>query len=285
VEPLPLGVRAASAVAGPDHIYVVGGTAAAGKTGLLQIFDVSSGRWSIGASLPNPTDWGTLVRVGTHLHFLGGVTDQVAASQQHWIYDPDADAWTAGTPLPIPAAGAAGAAVASHLFVLGGIEGPGRPADNVLVFDLESERWSVGRPMPAKRYNWAGALVNGRILVAGGATGQGQQNTDELVDYDHEQDLWTILERIPRSRDAHGAAAFGPWLCLAGGRQLAGRDSVRYPDAACYHSELGTWTVLPDLPEPRHEHAMAAVKDDLYAIGGRDSESRGMTEVLRLRLR
>jgi hypothetical protein len=285
IAPLPIPVRAAAAAVDRGHIYVVGGTSPAGRTGALQILDLETGAWSMGTSIPVATEWAGAVWFDDRLHVVGGVTGEVSASPQHWVYDPGRDSWTAARALPSPAAGAAVAATDSHIFVFGGIDGPRAHSANTMIFDGRTERWFRGESLPGPRINWSGAVAGGRILAAGGGT-PGLDTTGELLSYDSDANTWTRLTPLALPREAHGAAASGRWFCVAGGRRAApGNFNTPFEDATCYDVPNDAWIPLPALPRARQELVLVAANDVLYALGGRDVCGTPLPDALRLRLR
>jgi N-acetylneuraminic acid mutarotase len=282
---LPVPVRAAAAAVAGNRIYVVGGTGVGGRTSVFQILDVPSGVWSYGPNLPVATDWGSATWVASRLHFLGGVTDQVAASPQHWVYEASSDEWTAGPPLPSASAGSAIATHDSKIFIFGGIEGPGVHSDHTLIYDVSTSDWSTGQPVPSARINWVGAALDQRILVVGGGT-PGVDTTGELLSYALGQDAWTALTPIPLPREAHGASAVGSLFCAAGGRLAAmGNFNTPFADTSCYDAETEKWMPLPALPIARQELVMVSMGDFIIAVGGRDEFGSPMADLTRLRLR
>src|SRR5690606_2664578 len=63
-----------------------------------------------------------------------------------------------------------------------------------------------------------------------------------------------------------------------GGEELGvrGADGV-LPHAVRYDPATDKWQTLPDMPTPRHGHAVVAVGGTLFAIGGGAHTSIGLT--------
>jgi subtilisin family serine protease len=115
--------RGAAAVIGAK-IYVVGGIDASGYlSNALQIFDTSTGTWTLGAPLPVALYHAAVAVANGKLHVFGGLTDY-ERSNATYVYGPTANKWSTGTPLPVKLAEAAAARQAgATIFVAGGYAG------------------------------------------------------------------------------------------------------------------------------------------------------------------
>lgn len=273
LEPMPVAVRAAAAAASDGRVYVVGGTAAGGRTNRLQIYDEAAASWSFGPDAPVAADWWSAAFVGGRMHLLGGVTNSVAASTQHWIYDPGTASWSAGPPLPNPASGSAIVSTSGKIYLMGGIDGPGAYAAHNQIYDDATETWSAGAAVPGPRITWAAGWLDDRVLAVGGEA-SGNTTLDELLSYDPASDVWIRLRSLPVAREAHGAAAVGDSFCAFGGR--GAEDSVE-----CYLPAADRWTSAAPMPTPLAEVAAVELDGSVYVLGGRTSGSSPTAQAAR----
>lgn len=286
LEPLPVAVRSAAVATDGARVYVVGGSTESGRTTLLQILDVDAGTWSYGASLPEPTDWGTAAWVAGALHFIGGVTDGASASTQHYAYDPGSDEWSVQPPVPEPIAGTSGLTDGSDIYVFAGNSG-GSPAytSKTHVYDVSAGSWSTVLDVPGARINWSGTFHDGAFYLIGGQT-EGIETSSDLLQYDAAADSWTSLRPIPVEREAHGVASANGLVCAIGGRLAAsGNFNTPYDNVSCYDPTTDRWEPAPSLPRARQELGAVTVGDLMIAIGGADEGAEPVTDVTAIRLR
>lgn len=286
LEPLPVAVRSAAVATDGARVYVVGGSAESGRTTLLQILDLEAESWSYGASLPEPTDWGTAAWVAGTLHFIGGVTDAASASAQHYAYDPGSNEWSVRPSVPQAIAGTSGLTDGSDIYVFAGNSG-GSPAytSKTYVYDVAGGSWTPGLDVPGARINWSGTFHEGLFYLIGGQT-SGVETSSDLLEYDPVADSWTTLRPIPVEREAHGVASANGLVCAIGGRLAAGGNfNTPYDDVSCYDPATDRWEPAPPLPRARQELAAVTVGDLMIAIGGADEESQPVSDVTAIRLR
>lgn len=282
---MPVAVRAPAVAAGDDRLFVIGGTSGSQRVDNLQIFEVSSSSWGEGAPLPVASDWGAAVYLDGKVHFLGGVTDQAAATQQHWVYSLEADEWMAGAALPFASAGSAIAAIGSTILLAGGIDGPSAHAAHLQIGIDGGSSWNSGADLPGPRINLTGAATGSGMYVAGGGT-PGLGTTADFLEYRLSSDDWLELPPLRLAREAHGTAATGEWVCVVGGRAAAsGNLNTPFDDTSCYSTGTQTWSEMMPLPRARQEVELVSLGSDLYAVGGRDELGAPVPDVTRLTVR
>ena len=82
--------------------------------------------------------------------------------------------------------------------------------------------------------------------------------------FDPKADRWIQLPAAPGKVSDAGAAIVGGRLIVAGGESIGTVFSTVW----AYDLASSTWSVLPNLAEPRHGLAVAAIGNTLYAIDG-----------------
>ncbi len=105
--PLPVPVATEHGVVyHGGRIFVAGGRfggapCTGGEVSSLQIFDITSGTWSMGAALPMPLSDSAAVSVGNKIFVFGGCSGSVPQSTT-FIYDINSNTWSSGAALPEP---------------------------------------------------------------------------------------------------------------------------------------------------------------------------------------
>ena len=82
--------------------------------------------------------------------------------------------------------------------------------------------------------------------------------------FDPNADRWVQLKAAPGKVSDAGAAIVGGRLIVAGGESLG----TVFNTVWAYDIASRTWSSLPNLAEPRHGLAIAAIGSTLYAIDG-----------------
>ena len=82
--------------------------------------------------------------------------------------------------------------------------------------------------------------------------------------FDPAADRWVQLKAAPGKVSDAGAAIVGGRLIVAGGESIGTVFSTVW----AYDLAGSTWSSLPNLAEPRHGLAVAAIGNTLYAIDG-----------------
>lgn len=76
---------------------------------------------------------------------------------------------------------------------------------------------------------------------------------------------------MPEPRSQHAAVAVGDTVYITGGRTSGPAMMATRSQLWSYHPETDAWdTSLPEMPEPREAHVMAAMGDTLWVFGGRN---------------
>jgi len=147
------------------------------------------------------------------------------------------------------------ALIAAALIVIG----PGR---------LEAQSgWTAAAPMPLARSELNATVAENRLYVGGGIAQLGA--TPAFQVYDPASDSWRSLAQMPEPRHHFGMAALDGRIYVSGGyRDLPfGADTAR-AEVWVYDIASDKWSEIADLPAPRAAHAMVALGERLYVVGG-----------------
>jgi N-acetylneuraminic acid mutarotase len=151
-------------------------------------------------------------------------------------YDPAANTWTQKKPMALPSHHVTFASLNNKIYAFGGFKLPDsgppawEPLNNAWEYDPATDDWKALAPMPTKRGAAAAAVVNGKIYVTGGVT------------------------TLPGTND----------IAVSPPRPQSVLATVEEYDPA-----NNTWRERRPMLVGRNHHALAAVGDKLYAIGGR----------------
>lgn len=137
-----------------------------------------------------------------------------------------------------------------------------------------AQGWTLLADMPDRRGEMATAVAEGftgeELIVIGGRLGVARTSSAVRI-YDARSDTWRARPPLPAARHHAGAAALpDDTLVVAGGAE--GRSGGPESDVWLYDPD--GWREGPALPEPRMAHAMVAVDEAVYVIGGRGASAR-----------
>jgi N-acetylneuraminic acid mutarotase len=251
-------------------VLVAGGFATTGETGSAELYDQSTGTWTVTGSLNTGRQehTATLLQNGKVL-VAGGYSSSVGMLNSIEIYDPAAGTWSAGSPM--------GAARYDHTAVLlqngkvlvtggNGLNGYLTSAE---LYDPSTGQWTSASPMQVGRIGHTMTLLqDGRVLVAGGYGDSGYLNEAEI--YNPANNSWTAINLMNSQRYLHTATL------LPSGKVLiaAGFNSVNeyLNTAELYDPIAGTWTLTGNLTTGRQSHAATLLDDGKVLVtGGQNS--------------
>lgn len=253
------------------------------------VYDPLSNTWTEGPSLPTALHHPMLVSVAGRVYAFGGFTASKTgfwnASRQVYVLERNGE-WLPLTQMPGIQTEAMLVEHEGRIHIIGGrspLEENSsrwtqyRDVDWHQVYDINTDTWSKAAPLPAPRNSAAVAIIDGLIYIAGGRTMRGG-NTADLQRYDPRHDRWETLAPMPYAGGGINGAAAGGYFYVFGGEKLGvpGAEGV-LPHAVRYHPASNQWQTLPDMPNPRHGHAVVAIGGMVFAVGGGAHTSGGLT--------
>jgi DNA-binding CsgD family transcriptional regulator/N-acetylneuraminic acid mutarotase len=277
-----------AAVEVEGQIYAIGGEDEVGMPlDLVEIYDLASKQWRLGAPLPSPRANLALTISGDDLIVAGGSRLDPASSEvlaagddslaganiASLLYDDMArynraeDGWSEGGKLPMPLAGTALAAHGDMLYLLGGWNGQ-QMQDAVWQLplakfeDATAEDWEVVTHLPQAVAWFGAAMVDDLLYVVGGF--DGRQELADCATYNVTTGEWRQLTSLNYPRGGVNLVYDGiTVLALGGGWASTIQSHERY-DAL-----TNQWTTIasPISGEWRHFGA-AANEGSVYILGG-----------------
>ncbi len=147
--PVPVGQDAVAATGG--KVFVAGGCSSCNSpyvvTSTLQIYDIATGTWTFGASLPAPVEAAAGAALNGKFYVIGG-DDGTAAVTTAYIYDIATNTWSTGAALPDAngRTNTAATVAGGLIYVFGGayIQGGNTfPIDTMLSYDPTANSWAM----------------------------------------------------------------------------------------------------------------------------------------------
>ena len=259
-----------AAVDQSGRIWVAGGLAdAQDATAKTEFYDSTIGAWSAGPNLPVPLHHAMMVSYQGTVWVIGGFQPRGSeiigvASAQVLHLNQAQTAWVDGPPLHHARGAGAAAVVGNKIVVAGGRTAGTSPAEVIPteIFDGTSWHDAAGIPVPVDHL---AAVSDGTYLYAvGGRQLEVTSNTAAVQRFDPAANRWIQLPAAPGKVSDAGAAIVGGRLIVVGGESIGTVFSTVW----AYDLASSTWAILPNLAEPRHGLAVAAIGNTLYAIDG-----------------
>ncbi len=298
--PFPEPAEELYGAAAGGKLYVFGGLATGWiPRGLVYEYDPATDRWRKKRPMALPSHHVAVVELNGKIYAFGGFVPPASGPpawvpiDNAWEYDPGADTWKALAPMPTRRGSPVAASVGGKIYVIGGVSThpgssepavhparPHRALATVEEYDPATDTWRARSPMPTARNHAAVGAVNGKIYVLGGRLGAAfisvASNTDVVEEYDPATDQWgAVRARMPTPRSAVAWGVHGGRIYVAGGEYQDGRLMATFRALEAYEPATNRWTVLPQLPVPRHGLAGAVIGNRLHLVSG-DVQSAGI---------
>lgn len=253
------------------QIVAIGGEAASGVTGLVEIYDASAQRWRAGANKPTPAANISAAVVNRKVIVPGGYTVTGVPTTTVEAYDIATDTWTRLASLPAPRFAYSIAVDKDQAYVFGGWDGTAY-SSSVFVYDPAADRWSTRTSMPIARGFSGAVTLNGEIFVVGGyANGQ---EFDTCERYQPEADRWQTCAPMTVARGGLGLVTVnGRLFAIGGGWTGYLTFSERYDTLA------DAWSVAPTpFTGQWRGIGVTTIGNDIYALGGWNGQFLGVAE-------
>ncbi|KXT00743.1 hypothetical protein AC579_10224 [Pseudocercospora musae] len=265
-----------------DKIWILGGTVKDRQgqvqtTDRVEVFSVSSGKWQVAPPLPEPLNHANAASVNNKVYLLGGLSagDDWLARDINVMYDPATRQWNKRTPMPKGTARGA-CAVGVHgntIYLAGGMTYLNVTQDaltTVTAYDTTTDRWTRLPDLPAPRQHVGGAVVGDTFYILGGRTdGQTKiQNSLYALNLRDLKAAWKVLPSMPTARGGLACAAVNQSIYCMGGEGNPNSPQGIFNEVEAFDTRGNSWTVLQQMPTPRHGWQVAAIGDTIYSPGG-----------------
>ncbi|MFN3403244.1 MAG: Kelch repeat-containing protein [Cytophagaceae bacterium] len=109
--------------------------------GNLHIYNLMTGEWNSGNSLPEPRRGASSNLHDGKIYVSGGRNSENKDVTTILIYDINSNTWTTGTPLPFTKSYHTSTVYKNKIYIFGGGHSSGSINDNNLIFDLQKNTW------------------------------------------------------------------------------------------------------------------------------------------------
>ncbi len=249
------------------NIYVVGGATNSGYqvTGVNEIYNTSTNKWTTGASDPNPRELGASAVVNGILYVIGGSTSGSNPVNLVEAYNPVSNSWTTKSAMPVAMNSMPAVVDKNIIYVIGGYD-PNTQVwyDTAQSYNTTTDTWTTKAPMSVATSWEAVGLLGTTIVAADGNIAPSGASTGASEGYSVTNNTWKQLTADPTPRQQSCFAAINGQLFAAGG---AGSTTVLSLNEV-YNLTSNSWTTLAAMPNALSTPGSATVGGRLYCIGG-----------------
>lgn len=214
-------------------------------------YDVTTGMWTAGPTLPKALAGAAMVRLGRKLRVFGGVDANGVDLADQYVLDLDFPqlGWRTSAPLPTARHHLAGVAIGGLIYAIGGQTGSDPVAGHVSdvhAYNWMTNTWSPVASLPLARSRIGSSTFVGpgnKIFVVGGSTNSTSADASALSDvvtYDPVTRTWAHREWMPGLRSGSVARFLTNRLIVA-----TGSSGPNSPQSSTWTHLLSTVTSTP----------------------------------------
>jgi N-acetylneuraminic acid mutarotase len=252
------------------NIYVIGGATNSGYqvTGVNEIYNTATNKWTTGASDPNPRELGASAVVNGILYVIGGSTSGSNPVNLLEAYNPVNNKWTTKSPMPTARNSMPAIVEKNIIYVIGGYDpNTGVFYDNVESYNPATDTWTAEAPLPVATAWEAVGLLGTTIVAADGETGPSGTIVGSNEGYNVTTNTWSTLTADPTPRVEACFAAVNGQLYVAGGANTTGVLGINEG----YNPTTKAWRTLTPMPHTLATAGSATVGGRLFCFGGASS--------------
>ena len=179
--PMNTARQSSTAVCVNNHIIVAGGVDYQGLTSSVEVLDVTSRRWYIAESLPNPRYLLKSTLIGNTVYLMGGDDNTTSTKVVHKVdlnelitkavsKQATPTLWQSIEDTPLKQS--APLNVGGSLLAVGGRNDRFSPSSSIHLYQPDTRRWVKVGDLPTAQWNCTCSLLpSGEVIVAGGCSG------------------------------------------------------------------------------------------------------------------
>jgi len=273
--PLPIPVGEHGVVTCMGKIHVVAGYARHRVDGdFHQVFDPTSGTWTLKAPFPVPCNHVALAAIGSRIYAFGGFLEQNRCPHSKcFVYDTASDAWQPIAGLLRPRGASSAVVLDGKVHLLGGRDV--RSVEWHEIYDPATDKYQIlagmrgstgTQPFVGQRDHMGVVVVDGLIHAIAGRMDSYDFNTSLNAVYDPKSDGWSFRAPLPTARSGVSAVYHKGRIIVFGG-EATGKV---FGTNEAYDPKTDSWEALTPMKLPRHglHGATAAVIGDLVHVPG-----------------
>jgi len=262
------------------RVVSIGGEAAPGILGTVEVFSPLSNRWEKTIpDYPLPVAYTAAAPISGNRIFVSGGFNSTGILKEAFIYSPKTGQWDKISPDPVPRMGAVAVSLPDgNILVVGGQSDSGF-LSLAEEYSIRSGKWKTLPPAPTSRMGGTGVLLsNGQVLFMGGFEGEnGISGTGNL--YDPVTHVWgKTIKASPTPR------LYAASLLLPDGKVLMAdgfnRNGV-LNKLDTYDPNKNQWNsnLRPDLTKRKELGAALLPDGRIMLVGGEDAGGNSIGSV------
>jgi hypothetical protein len=262
--PIPVGRTEVAGAFWAGKIAVAGGFPNPDQsTDRLDLFDVSTGTWSTGPTLPHQYDHSSLAELGGRLYVVGGYTSGLSnPTNEVWSLGPGDTTWTDEPNLATRRGALATAAASGKLVAIGGVNQNGTVLSSTEIF-TPGVGWSPGPNLRIPREHVGAAGAGDKVYAVAGRNAEGATTSVESLVVGARE--WRGEPALHAARSGIGAATNASGRVCTGGGEVPGRPST-VPSIECL--DAGGWRLVANMRVPRHGLAVVTDGKRVHFVAG-----------------
>jgi hypothetical protein len=262
--PIPVGRTEVAGALWDGKIAVAGGFPSPdGSTDRLDVFDLSSGTWSSGPTLPHTYDHASLAELGGRLYLVGGYIGGLSnPTSEVWSLGPGEAAWTQEQAMSTPRGALATGAAGGKLVAIGGVDQSATVLSSTEIF-TPGTGWSAGPNLSIPREHLGATGAGDTVYAIAGRNADGATTSVESLVVGGRN--WKAEPALHDARSGIGGATTASGRICTGGGEAPGRaDTV--PSIEC--RDGGRWQRVATMRVPRHGLAVVAEGNRVHFVAG-----------------
>ncbi|WP_139490137.1 Kelch repeat-containing protein [Brevibacillus dissolubilis] len=237
-----------------------------------EIFDPSTGEYTVGPPMISETDWyshAVALKDGCVLIISEGTMGNTGKLQQTQIYNPSTNKWSLGAAPNVMRHNSAVALLQDgRVMMVGGNPGSGNGSITAEIYDPVMNKWSMVTPnLPVEFNSYDNrngfSLPNGKIVFFGSAS-------SKPLLYDQVTNTWKEGAAMKVARKSYNVNMLpnGTFVVTSGSVGSVNGNSVYTNTVESYNPVTNTWSSLPNIPEVMASHKSVVLRDGRFMVLG-----------------
>jgi len=228
-----------------------------------------TGKWTQKSPMPTPRDsaFGMTVFNGT-IFVIGGYHVDGYMTSANEVYDPSTDTWETKTPMANTRVWVEVNAVNDKIYAIGGNIANHHRTNLTEVYDPATNSWTVKQAAPIGVIKGTSIVVDDKIYILGGLGDNQTLNAVSNQIYDTTTDSWSFGASLPTQMWNTAAGATTGIMAPKRIYVMGGGFTEILNTVSVYDPIFNNWTSGAPMPITRLSHAIVAVNDLFFVIGG-----------------